>query len=396
MSLLDDIQRARKGEIVTVPFKHDKLSRYIFLGKGLYHLIGGAGGSGKSAWVDLNYVINPALWYNKIGQHEDISLKVILRSLERSKEKRKAKWVCMRMYLQHGILIDTASMLGWGQKKSRITDELYEKIKECYDWVNRLEDTVEIIDGIENPTGIYKQLKRYALTIGTLYYYKRQGKDKNGQDKYEFVKETQGGTYRAEEGECPEATPYQPVYVPDNPKHITLAVIDHLQALKTEQTFNNKQNLDKMSEYARIIRDLFGMTPIIVNQMNRNIADTYRRVKTDLLPEDKDFSGSSNMYNDCDMAGILFNPYKYKVNDVVGWVPSKCINEYGINRFRSFHLLKNTYGPDNQIFAYQFIGENGIFREMPRPEQMNEDLYNQVANPPHEDLIVKYQPEDEK
>lgn len=388
MNLLDEIQRARRGEIITVPFKHEKLSRYIFLGKGLYHLIGGAGGSGKSAWVDLNYVINPALWYRNVGKDNGVSLKIILRSLERSKERRKAKWVCMRLYLEYGILIDTASLLGWGQKKSKITDELYALIKEAYQWVEQLEDVVEIVDGIENPTGIYKHFKEYALTIGTLYYYQKI----DGQER--LLKETSSGKERAQKGECEGVTPYQPVYVPDNPKHITLGIIDHLQALKNEQGFTDKKNLDKMSEYGRVIRDLFGFSPVIVNQMNRNISDTYRRVKTDLLPEDKDFSGSSNMYNDCDMAGVLFNPYKYKVDDMMGWQPAKCVNNYGINRFRSFHVLKNTYGPDNQVFAYQFIGENGIFREMPVPEQMTEGIYNEVANPPFNQQLVKYIPED--
>lgn len=391
-TLLDEINRARKGEIITVPFKHEKLSRYIFLGKGLYHLIGGAGGSGKSAWVDLNYVINPALWQQKVGRHEGVSLKVILRSLERSQERRKAKWVCMRLYMQHGILIDTASMLGWGGKKNKVTDELYELIKDAYDWVNRLEDTVEIVDGIENPTGIFKHFREYALTVGTLYKYLKP----QGASKEMLFKIRDGEKESVPPEACPEATPYQAVYHPDNPKHITLGVVDHLQAMKRERGYTGKENLDKMSEYCRIQRDLYGQSPIIVSQMNRNISGTYRRVKTDLLPEDKDFSGSSNMYNDCDMAGILFNPYKYKVDDVIGWTPSKCRNRYGINRFRTFHLLKNTYGPDNQIFAYQFIGENGIFREMPLPEEMNEAIYNEVANPPHEQLIVKYIPEDKE
>ena len=391
MNLLQEIDRARKGEIVTIPFKHEKLSRYIFLGKGIYHLIGGAGGSGKSAWVDLNYVINPTLWYKKNKDKEDISLKIILRSLERSKERRKAKWVCMKLYMDYGILIDTASMLGWGQKKSKVTDELYELICEAYDWVNEMQDIVRIVDGIENPTGIFLQFENYALEVGTLYKYL---KPKGATEQYLF-KITSSGKEKVPEAACPDATPYQPVYEPDDPKHVTVTVTDHMQAMKKERKYTDKENLDKMSEYARITRDLYGQSPVIVNQMNRNIADTYRRVKTDLLPEDKDFSGSSSMYNDADMAGILFNPYKYKVNDVIGWIPSRCINEYGINRFRSFHLLKNTYGPDNQIFAYQFIGENGIFHELPMPEQMTEKIYNQVANPKHKELIVKYKPEEE-
>lgn len=382
--LLAQIDKSRSGKVTTIPFVHNTLNKYIFLGKRLYHLIGGAGGSGKSAWIDQNYVLNPVLWKLKYGQEQNVKVRVILRSLERSKELRKAKWVCMRLYLTKGILMDTASMLGWGEQKSRITDELYQDIKEAYEWVTQLEDYITIIDGAETPTGIYKQLYAEALSKGTLYQYSNE----NGT---EVLYEYKGKTKRKVPPQaCSEATYYQPVYIPDNPNEVTIFVIDHLQSLKNERGYNDKQNLDKMSEYAQILRDRFGFSPVIVNQLNRNVGDTFRRVKTDLLPEEGDFSGSSRMYYDCDMAGILFNPYKYNLNTMAGWNVKKCIDKYGINRFRSFHLLKNTYGADNQIFGYQFIGENGIFKEIPHPELITDSSYQSIQNPRATERITKH------
>lgn len=383
-NLLEQIDKSRSGKVTTIPFVHNTLNKYMFLGKRLYHLIGGAGGSGKSAWIDQNYVLNPVLWKLKYGQEQNIKVKVILRSLERSKELRKAKWVCMRLYLTKGILMDTASMLGWGEQKSRITDDLYQDIKEAYEWVNQLEEHIEIIDGAETPTGIYKQLYAEALSKGTLYQYSNE----NGT---EVLYEYKGKTKRKVPPQaCSEATYYQPVYIPDNPNEVIIFVIDHLQSLKNERGYNDKQNLDKMSEYAQILRDRFGFSPVIVNQLNRNVGDTFRRVKTDLLPEEGDFSGSSRMYYDCDIAGILFNPYKYNLNTMSGWNVKKCIDQHGINRFRSFHLLKNTYGADNQIFGYQFIGENGIFYEIPHPELITDADYQSIQNPKATKRITKH------
>ncbi len=382
-NLLHQIEKVRSGNVTTIPFIHPTLNKYIFLGKRLYHLIGGAGGSGKSAWIDQNYAINPILWMNRYGKDEDIKIKVVLRSLERSKELRKAKWVCMRLYLTKGILIDTASMLGWGETKSRITDDLYEDIKEAYEWVTSLEEHIEIIDGAETPTGIYKHLRKEALSKGTLYQYANE----EGKEKLYMYKGDKRKIVPPEA--CPEATPYQPVYIPDDPNEVTIFIIDHLQSLKNERGYNNKQNLDKMSEYAQILRDRFGFSPVIVNQLNRNVGDTFRRVKTDLLPEEGDFSGSSRMFYDCDMAAILFNPYKYNLNTMSGWNIKKCIHE-GINRFRSLHLLKNTYGADNQIFGYQFIGENGIFREMTHPEIITDKHYEGIKNPQANQRITKH------
>lgn len=379
-NLLDDINRARNGDIVTIPFIHPILKKYIFLGRDLYHLIGGAGGSGKSAWVDYNYAIFPTHWYKTQGYKEDIKLKVIIRSMERAKKHRIAKWVCMRMYQRFGVLIDTNSLLGWGSQKSKITDELFEQIKLCYQEIEALEDTIEVIDGIENPTGIYKQLVAEALGKGTLYRYE------NINNREQLVKLRGTSREIVPPQACKKATKYQPIYIPDDPKEVTIFIVDHLQAMKRESGFTAKENLDKMSEYARIMRDLYGFTPIIVNQLNRNISDTFRKVKTDLLPQDSDFSGSSNMFNDCDVAGILFNPYKYNLSNLLKWDIRGCVDSHGINRFRSFHLLKNSYGPDNQIFGYQFIGENGIFNEL--PSEVND--YQPIAYPKNKQKITNY------
>src|SRR5699024_9304588 len=151
-----------------------------------------------------------------------------------------------------------------------------------------------------NPTGIHKQVERDMLQLGTLYKYIEVEKE------HILIKQRRGKSTRAHPNECPKATIYQPVYVPDNPKLIYLEITDHIQAMKKERGYDDKRNFDKFSEYCRIQRDLYGVSPVVVNQMNRNIGDTYRRVKTELLPEDGDLAGSSNMFNDCDMAAVLF------------------------------------------------------------------------------------------
>lgn len=384
MNLISQIDNFRKGNITTIPFVHPTLNKYIFLGKRLYHLIGGAGGSGKSAWVDLNYIINVILWYKKFGIKEDIKIKIVLRSMERSKELRKAKWVCLKLYIDKGILIDTASMLGWGESKSRISDELFEEIKKAYEWVNQLEEFVEIIDGSETPTGVFKHLEAEALSKGTLYKYIKV----NDVETLLAIRKNQRIQVSPET--CPQASPFQPFYVPDDPNEVTIFIVDHMSTLKIERGFTDKQNLDKMSEYAQILRDLYGFSPVLVNQLNRGVSDTFRRVKTDLLPEDSDFQGSSRMYHDCDMAAILFNPYKYNLKNLLGWNVTGFLNDKGVNRFRSLHLLKNTYGPDNQVFGYQFVGENGIFREIKTPDTITGRDYHAYANPSFNLQITKH------
>lgn len=385
MSILTDIQLAREGKIITIPLGHTRLKRYIFMAKNMYHLIGGAGGSGKSSWVDYLYILMIYGWYKREGKDMGLKLKIILRSMERSKKLRMAKWMCMKIYNDYGILMDVPYMMGWGLKKSKVSEELFEIIKKAHEWVEEMEDIVEVIDGVSNPTGIYKQAQSYMESIGTMYNYKKVD------GKLILLKRRTGETpKKADIKECPTVSVYQPVYVPDNDRTIIIHINDHLKAMSKESGYNDKENLDKMSEYTRILRDLYGMSMVVVNQMNRAISDTMRRVKTELLPEDSDFTGSSSMFHDCDMAGIIFNPYKYNLAEMKEYRINQCTDDFGINRFRSFHLLKNTYGPDNQIFGYQFIGETGMFKELPVPEDMDVNAYYRVANPPHKHKLTNH------
>lgn len=381
--LLSMIENARQGNTASIPIGHNKLSNFIYLAKNMYHYIAGAGGSGKSGWIDLLYIFMVYEWYEREGKYTGVKPKIILRSLERSKELRQAKWICLYLYRQHGILMDVAYLLGFGEKKSRVSDELFELIKQAKDWIDKMSDTVTLIGGVDNPTGIWLQARDYMESIGT--YYRYQDID----NKSTLIKRRDKKVFKADPKECPEATKYQDIYIPDDPSTIVIHINDHLKAMSSERGFNDKQLLDKMSEYNRKLRDLYGCAIVAVNQLNRNISDTTRRVKTELLPEDSDFAGSSNLFYDCDMAMILFNPYKYNIKDLKEYKISLCLSEEGINRFRSAHVLKNTYGGDNFIFGYQFIGEVGMFRELPPPNKLDSNSYYNIANPRYKQKFKK-------
>lgn len=375
--ILNDIDAAREGKVITIPFAQPQLGKHIYIGKNLYHLIGGAGGSGKSAWVDYHYVLKPYAWWKKYGEENNISLKIILRSMERSKKLRIQKWLALRLYAKYGILIDVPNMMSWGLSKSRLTDEVYQCIVTELDYFEEMMDVVEVIDGTTNPTGIYRHAEQYALSIGKLYVPEKENgilkvKRKHGFHEYSDVSETEHHLYAKEN--------LEKTYVPNNDRHVTIHITDHIQAMKVEKGFTDKQNIDIHSSYARERRDVFGFMDVNVSQLNRNISETSRRIHAELLPEDKDFSGSSNTYFDADMAAILFSPIKYNIEKLGGYEVKRMEASTGVNRLRTMHLLKNTYGSDNLVFAYQFIGENGIFTELPKPDAVD---YYSFANPRH-------------
>lgn len=379
-SLIQHIDLVRSGEFDVIPTGHKGIDRATFMARGIYHYVGGAGGSGKSALVDDFYIHNPYKWYKEKGKDNGASIKIILRSMERAKKNRIAKWVCRNLYIKYGILIDSPVLLAGGDDRPYIPPEVYKLILEENAYFEEMEDVVEVVDGSENPTGVFLQCVSYVESIGTYYYYNDKQKFKRRNKKTEAISDAEG----------PPIKKFEPVYVPDNPRHTVILIVDHIQALTKENKYNDKENLDKMSEYARKLRDVYGVSLVMVNQLNRAISETQRRTKLELLPEDRDFGGSSNMYNDCDMAAILFNPYKYGLTELLNYKIKECVDEGGKNRFRSYHILKNTYGVDNIIFAFGFIGENGIFKELPNPQLMSAEAYRRVANPPNKSKLVSF------
>ena len=59
----------------------------------------------------------------------------------------------------------------------------------------------------------------------------------------------------------------------------------------------------------------------------------------------------------------------------------KFVDGHGRNRFRSIKVLKNSYGDDDVSVGMNFIGECGLFKEMPRPRDMRPEHYKAAINP---------------
>ena len=315
--------------------------------------------TGKTAFADLAYVLNPYMWYINHGKEHDVEVRWIYFSMERSKQYKLAKWATINLYLKYNILLDVPTFLGWGNRKNHIPGEVYEKIVECIEELEPALDVIDISEGTMNPTGIYKHVYKYAEHHGTIN---------------EIPYTTFDGIERI-----------QKTYTPHNPRLVTIIIIDHIGKSKgetIEKTFyhpQSKQLLDKMSDYCGSeFRDRFGFSPVVVSQFNRGLEDTQRRVKTEMSPLPSDFKSTGNLYEDADVVLALYNPYKLGDDNNLDYRVSNFVNRDGYNRFRSCYVLKNSYGVDDIAYGYNFIGEIGYMKELPKALEITD--YNQYAN----------------
>jgi hypothetical protein len=341
--LKKEIELGLEGRNSGIPMGFDRLNRYIGIRKSMYFLVGGLTGSGKTSFIDDAFVLNPFDWY--ISQKAPgLKLRIIYRSMERTRVYKLAKWVSRRIFLDHGIIVPVPKLLGWTEKMTADEHDLFLMYE---DYIGNMSETITIIDGPENPVGIAKELKAHAVQNGRI----------------EQVDE------------------YNKRYFPNNENEITIVVIDHIGLLKTtkDQT-TKKQAIDKMSDELRFARDFYGYTPVVVSQFNRDISNPIRIKNGDVEPQLEDFAESSQTQNDADVVLALFDPMRYKVADSSGYDLNKLKDQYGAKYFRSLRLIKNSYGEDDVRIGLGFMGQIGMFKELPKKSNMTDADYESVVN----------------
>lgn len=261
----EKIDSGREGKNMGLSMGFERLSEFIpGIQQGTYYLVGGELGTGKSALVDEAFVYNPYEYI--INKKEDIDFHVLYFSLEIDKIRKVAKAIARRIFHKYKILIDINYVLSKG--KNRISDEIYQKVLEECDYFYRLEEYVTYHDKALNPTGIYKAVAEYA---------KANGVWTDSGEPGEFIPKT---------------------YKPNNPNKITLFVVDHLGLMRSERGYSDKQNIDKMSEYAVMLRNKCGFSPVFVQQLNRTMSSSERFKIDRVEPQLSDFKGSGNTQED--------------------------------------------------------------------------------------------------
>lgn len=346
--LIANVDEGIAGRNVGIPLEIPTLSYLINgLQKRTSVLLGGNTGTGKTAFVDYVYVLKVFDWWKANRDMTNVKVRWIYRSMERNKIYKIAKWTCIKLYEDHNILIDVPELLGWeASPRPNLYKDYIQELKPYFD---ELFEYVELIDGAENPTGIFKHVSNYALRHGTI------------EKESEFVKH----------------------YIENDPNLITIVIEDHIGKVKLERSFNKKETIDKNSEYMGIMRDFFGFNPIQISQFNRDIGDVQRFKAREVMPQLEDFKDSANTQEDADIVLALFNPWRYNINEYAGYKTSAFTStENSENRFRSISILKNSYGVADVRLGTLFIGECGIFKGLKSASEMNQNpqLYVNAMN----------------
>lgn len=358
--LIKQVDNGIAGKNGSIPFPVAKLDNYLEIAKNTNYLIVGDTGSGKSSTTH-DLILNIMDWYYD-NQSEDLKLSVIYFGMERKQYMYSARWVSRMIFLKENRYISVKKILGRVRVDGKIVKldqeeyELVVKYAKIFDkWEE--DDTFVCIEGTHNPTGIKIFIDNFAAKHGKII--PRKEDDVLGKKTYE----------------------------PHHPNHIVLIVTDYVGVLDAEKDENGqkKLRLDKFSWIMRRNRDLYGFSPINVQQLSRAVNDYTRLKLNDLKPKLSDIADTSELARDADVVLAIFEPFRYvtqdTTTDLLGYELNKLRDKYGYKYYRSLHILKSSFDGDGIAVGAAFHPMTGTLKAMPKlPSEMRDGDYQSITD----------------
>lgn len=326
-SILNQITLGREGNNWGYSMGLKKLEGIIDgVTKSTYTLIFSTSGAGKTSLALYSYIYKPLM------EHlDDGKFKVIYFSLEMSAEKLLLKLLSIYIFETYHIELSVKELLS-ARKDYTLSDENFKIVKECMPWLKKVENAMVIFDKSLNCKSLYTLLMKELQKSGTF-----------------------------------TETDNRKIYTPNDPDTITIVAIDHLSLVRPTEGRSKKEEMDLISSYLVTLRNMCGISPLVIMQSNRDSAGMDRR-KAGLnnlrLTDIKD-SGSPS--EDAEVVLSIFNPFKEKLCTY---------NNYNIEKlrgkFRAVTVLKSRYGETDVEIGCAFYGACGAWKELPRGDEAND------------------------
>lgn len=301
--------------------------------KETYTLILSNSGAGKSSFALYAYVYKPLM------EHlDDDNYKVLFFALEMSEWSLYIKLLSIYIFEKYGIQLSFKEILS-KKKEYILSDEHYEIVKECKPWIEKISKKLEVYDKHVNANTVYAILRKRLESMGRF-----------------------------------QETDTQLLYLPNNPNLIYTVVIDHIGLISVPVGSTLKQEIDKLSAYLVTLREKCRISPVVVQQANREQGNIERFKQGKSAFTINDAKDSGNTVQDCNIMIALYNPHRDGL---------KTYKNYDIKQlkssFRSIMCLKNRFGDCDVEVGVNFFGGINLFHELPAHDEIYD--YARYTNP---------------
>lgn len=323
------VKQGKMGKNIGISLGLPKLDSVIFgIQKRALYTIGADSGSGKTSFAMASFIYNLLITDRKEG------CSIIYYSFEMSKEALYAKLTSLYIYDIHKVVIPYKEILSM---QETISDEKFNLIMSCQEWLEKVDSILTIYDKSLAPVAIYATLKEWLSTFG------------------EFV----------------HIDEHRENYVAKD-NRFKVAIWDHVGLIGGVGT--KKERIDTVVDYGIYFRNKCDLTGIFVQQLNRTSKSMDRKSNGYELIQLDDFKDTSGTTDASEVVLALFFPYREKIARCEGYPIQNILKK----RFRLAQVLKNRYGDADTNIGLVFYGEIGLFRELPKPEEISD--YDKYLN----------------
>jgi replicative DNA helicase len=330
-----------KGLQAGIPFKLERFNNVVHgIQKSRLYLTGGASGSGKTKFTNEHYVFN--VFEDWIKSDKSYPLHIHYFSLEMPRSQIVAALTIRWLYKEHNILTDVAYILGYykGVKMDMYTQQLLSSI-EFKEYIQDFESVVKIIDTKLNYVTFNNYVKDLAKSQGEIIT--------------KELRVSSGETYNVFKD-----------YIEKDRRQVNIIIIDHIGLVKQIQKQTERQMMLEMADIMIKARNRFKFTFVVSQQLNRSFGSSERAKLEDVLPKDLDFRSGSAIFDAADVVLGIFSPNRERMTNFMGYRIQRTRSQLGMgNRFISINVVKNRYGMNNSVTPALFLGEVGLYAELP-------------------------------
>lgn len=245
-----------------------------------------------------------------------------------SKESLYAKLTSLYIYDKHKIVIPYKEILSM---QETISDEKFNLIVSCKEWLEKVDSILTIYDRSLSPPAIYATLKGWLSEFG------------------EFV----------------QIDEHREDYISKDDRY-KVAIWDHVGLIGGQGS--KKERIDNVVDYGIYFRNKCDLTGIFIQQLNRNAKSMDRKLNNYELIGLDDFKDTSGTTDASEVVFALYFPYREKIARCEGYPIQNVLKK----RFRLGQVLKNRFGDADINIGLVFYGEIGLFKELPRPDEIND------------------------
>lgn len=318
-----------------------------------YYLFSANQKVGKSKLVDDLFVYYPIEMRIK---GKPLFTKVLYFSLEETEDLKGSQADCHFLYDVFGLRVSPKELKSLScDCPQTVLNKLYDPRVQSY--IKDLEENVTYISDVKNPTGIYKEIKKWMETIGHHNYIEglRQDPITNEWIKGQIINRKNP-------------------YTLNNPETFPIVIIDNFANLSTERGWDLRQTIEKMSKYCI---ELSQLGPIIVAvQHQAQAQESLENLKySQIVPTVNGLGDAKTTARDAFATFGLFSPFRFQLQNHLGYDVTK-FKDY----LRFLYVISDRDGAVGTIIPLLFKGDISKFEELPKPLELEalEELRKQL------------------